>query len=144
MTDLPQSGPQESRQENLWSTTKIFSCQKTYVMISPSSYGIFADPIFIRRNVLINFLHSRFPSKDLNLIPVLSFSDLLRANYHSLTLESDPNTRSDNISLIYSLLTHSSSRLSELDWYYCERIILHFANQSKAVPQHIPFLLKRY
>ena len=107
------------------------------------SYGIFVDPIFIRRNTLLNFLHSNYPIQELRLITAPYFSDLLRANYHNLTLENDLQTRSDNISLIYSILTHSSDRLSELDWYYCERISIHFVNLLKPVPQHISYLLNR-
>ena len=112
-------------------------------MSIPFSYGIFSDPIFIRKNVLLNFLHSHYPSGELQIIPITTFSDLLRASYHSLPLENEQKTRLDSLSLVYSTLTHHYNNLSELDWFYIERITLHFANLSKPVVLQIPFLLKR-
>ena len=107
------------------------------------SYGIFIDPVFIRRNTLLNFLHSNFPSEDLQQIPIHPFSDLLRTYYHDLKLINDSKERRDSLSLVISKLTNQSDTLSELDWFYCERISIHFANFNRSVPNRVTFLLNR-
>ena len=98
------------------------------------SYGIFADPVFIRRNTLLNLLHSHFPSGELIQKHITTFTDQLRAFYHNLSLENDQKERIDALSLILSILTLHSEILNDLDWYYCERISIHFANFSLPVP----------
>ena len=112
-------------------------------MLQTQSYGIFTDPVFIRRNVLLNFLHSNFPSDELKIIPTNCFKDLLRANYHSLSPINDRDDRTSNVSLIFSILTQHSDNLNEIDWYYAERITLHFANFSKPFSSQVAFLLNR-
>ena len=112
-------------------------------MTIPYSYGIFHDPIFIRKNTLLNFLHSHFPAEELQSFQITSYSDLLRASYHDLPLENDKKIRLEALSLTYSTLIQHFNHLSELDWFYIERIVLHFANLSKPVASHTAFLLKR-
>ena len=107
------------------------------------SYGIFADPVFIRRNTLLNFLHSHFPSEELTQKHIITFTDQLRAFYHNLSLENDQKERIDALSLVLSILTLHSESLDDLDWYYCERISIHFANFSLSVPNRVAYLLKR-
>ena len=107
------------------------------------SYGIFSDPTFIRRNTLLNFSYSNFPAGEIQLNPILVYSDHLRATYHDLTLTNDNQTRVDAISLTISTITYHSERLSELDWFYCERIIIHFSNLSKPIQSHTAYLLNR-
>ena len=107
------------------------------------SYGIFTDPIFIRRNVLTNFSYSNFPAEEIRLNPVFVYSDHLRATYHNLSLTDDKQTRVDAISLTISTITYHSEQLSELDWFYCERIIIHYSNLLKPIQSHTAYLLNR-
>ena len=113
-------------------------------MFSIHNYGIFSDSLFIRKNTLINHLHSNFPAESFQLVSTRSFSDLLRAYYHSLSLEKDQKAEKESLSLIFSLLTTQADNLCELDWFYCERILLHFSNQNKSIPNQIHFLLNRW
>ena len=116
----------------------------TYVMNFSNHYGIFSDPPFIRKNTLINHLHSNFATDYLQLTSILEYSDLLRSYYHNLTLEEDRKSEKESVALIYSLLSLIPDKLSELDWFYCERITLHFSNYQKSIPQHTPYLLNRW
>ena len=109
----------------------------------PQSYGIFSDPVFIRKNSLLNFLYSHFPSKELLHIQVPSFSDQLRVCYHNLSLENDQKERTDALKLVYSTLISHYESLNDLDWYYCERITIHFANFLFSIPNQINSILKR-
>ena len=106
-------------------------------------YGIFSDPEFVRRNTILNFLHSSFPSQELQLDQIVTYSDQLRAYYHNLSLENEQQDRLNNLRLVYSTVHHHSDQLSELDWFYIERISIHFANFSRKVSERIVFLLNR-
>ena len=112
-------------------------------MSSSLSYGIFADPIFIRKNILINFIYSNFTSDEFRLVPIIAFSDNLRAIYHNLSLENDSKTRLDSLTLAFSTLSLYENYMSELDWFYVERIIIHFVNFNRPVASRITFLLNR-
>ena len=89
---------------------------------------IFQDPTFIRRNVLINFLYSSFSTADFQQKPFVTFSDRLRVAYHNLTLENDPDERKAILSLIYSVLFYKMEHMTDMDWHYSERIMIHYAN----------------
>ena len=113
--------------------------------MSQHSYGIFSDPVFIRRNILLNFLHSNFPTEDFQQkSQIYPSPDHLRASYHNLNLVNNQTQRSEAVSLVLNTLSTQSETLSELDWFYCERILIHFANFKRPVPDRIVSLLNRH
>ena len=105
---------------------------------------IFTDPAFIRKNTLLNFIHSTFPADEVELKVVVGHSDLLRAYYHALSLDNSKTVRIDFISIAYSAIHYCSDLFTEIDWFYSERIVLHFANLNRFKNRPISFLLGRY
>ena len=78
--------------------------------------------------MLINFLYSTFPIEEIQLQQLVTFSDNLRIGYHHLSHQNEPIERKKNLSLIFSVLTLKSEIMSDMDWYYSERILVHYAN----------------
>ena len=105
---------------------------------------IFQDPFFVRKNSLLNLLYSNFPVNDFtDNLNISNFSDVLRANYHSLSFENLPKDRRYILSFSYKVLQCNFSECSELDWFYLERCILHYINLQRPVPQQITHILER-
>ena len=104
---------------------------------------IFTEPVFIRKNILVNFLHSNFATEELQLIPVFTFSSDLRETYHSLSLENEQAERQKSLALIYSILIHHFHILGDIDWFYLERIAIHYANFSRPISSRYLQLLNR-
>ena len=105
---------------------------------------IFVDPTFIRKNTLLNFLHSHFPSEELQSKVITNTTDPLRAYYHNLSLENIKTDRIEALSFVYSCLQFKFAELSDLDWFYCERISIHFANFSRTVGDRILSVFNRH
>ena len=103
---------------------------------------IFSDPVFIRRNTLINRIYSSFPTTDFQAHPIVTFSDNLRAIYHNLTHVNDGIERKHNLSMIYSALIYKSEIMTDMDWYYIERILIHYMNFNARL--RVNFILNRH
>ena len=105
---------------------------------------IFQDPFFVRKNSLVNLLYSNFPVHEFtDQINTNNFSDVLRANYHSLSLENLPKDRRYILSFSHQVLQFNFSECSELDWFYLERCILHYINLQRPFSQQITHILER-
>lgn len=106
--------------------------------------SIFSDPPFIRRNILLNNLHSNFKTEDFSEKPSISnHSDLLRATYHSLAPLKVLADKKYALSLIYLVLTTVGDACNDIDWMYLERILIHFINLQKSADDRLLSLLTR-
>ena len=105
---------------------------------------IFSDPLFIRRNTLLNYLYSKFPTSDFSgTVSISNHTDLLRAIYHDLSLTKSRTERRHALSSVFNVLTDKHEDCKDIDWMYLERILIHFVNLEKPVPQHDLYLLNR-
>ena len=106
---------------------------------------IFAEPCFIRKNILLNCLYSNFKTEEFSsTIETPNFSDVLRATYHNLMPVNSLIERRHTLTLLYHVLSVHSEFCTDLDWYYLERILVHQYNLTKNRSEHINQLLARY
>ena len=104
---------------------------------------IFEEPLFIRRNILLNFLFSKFKTEEFSeTTSTDGHTDVLRATYHNLMPLKVSRDRKYALTLVYNVLTTKSEICEDIDWMYIERIIIHFVNQEHPQSQ-VHFLLSR-
>ena len=105
---------------------------------------IFADPLFIRRNTLLNQLYSHFKTTDFRFVePSPNYQDVLRAIYHNLNFQPSVEESTYDLTTVYSIITGEQELTSDICWFYIERIIIHHINLRRPVQDRIISLLNR-
>ena len=105
---------------------------------------IFSEPLFIRRNILLNCLYSNFkPEEFSSTTSINNFTDVLRATYHNLSPLNIGKDKIHAITLAFNILSHNSDNCTDIDWMYIERIIIHFVNINRTASNRIYSLLSR-
>ena len=103
---------------------------------------IFEEPLFIRRNILLNFLFSKFKTEEFSEnSSTVNFPDVLRAIYHNLMPVNISEDRKHALTFIYNVLMTKSEECEDIDWMYIERTLIHFVNLEN--PNTVDFLLSR-
>ena len=119
-------------------------CNRIVLQVRMDSL-IFAEPCFIRKNILLNCLYSNFKTEEFSTTSTTpNFSDVLRATYHSLTPVTSDQERRHSLTLLYHVLSVHSDDCTDLDWYYIERILVHQINLTKSKTEQVNHLLLRY